>query len=57
MWASFALLGTVLTGLAVMFGVMYWQPPYVGLRTDLALAMGGFGFALTVLASFQLGDS
>lgn len=57
MWASFALLGTVLTGLAVMLGVMYWQPPYVGLRTDLACVLGVFGFLLTVWASFQLGDS
>ena len=54
--ASLACLGTLLTGLAVLGGVMYWQEPYVGLAPVLAVPLGLFGFALAMAASFKMGD-
>lgn len=53
--ASFACLGTVLFGIAVLLGVMYWQPPYWGWSPKVALPVGFVGFALTLFASFKMG--
>ena len=52
--ASFCLLGLTLLGVCSMLGVMYYEPPYVGLHPAWASGGSIFGLALIMWASGEI---